>query len=399
MFTDNELSSIQVSVEEVFSVLNGLHPNKAPGPDSISNRLLKEAAPVICTSLCELFNHSLATGQFPAEWKLCNVSPIYKRVDRTDPSNYRPIALLPTVAKVLERLVHNHLYTHLMNNNLMNVNQSGFKKGDGTVLQLLRLVDNWAKSINDPNTSCTAAVFLDVRRAFDTEVASTVNTDLQIVSTWFNDWSLQLHPDKCKVICIKSPQSRVQLPPIYISGQIVEQVPTYTHLGLTVHQSLRWTEHAQLTSNKARRTMGLLWKLRGKLSQEALELAYFTLIRPKLEYASILLTNITAAASKILERVQYHAGRLVSGAAARTPYSEILHKLSPPRATNPDYPSRKQPIPATAAERSSPSHPPVQIVSSCTPPDCGTAYPARSQDPHGCRVSTDRNRAVRDAFI
>ncbi|KAI8490859.1 hypothetical protein Bbelb_312780 [Branchiostoma belcheri] len=159
------------------------------------------------------------------------------------------------------------------------------------------------------------------------EVASTVNTDLQIVSTWFNDWSLQLHPDKCKVICIKSPQSRVQLPPIYISGQIVEQVPTYTHLGLTVHQSLRWTEHAQLTSNKARRTMGLLWKLRGKLSQEALELAYFTLIRPKLEYASILLTNITAAASKILERVQYHAGRLVSGAAARTPYSEILHKL------------------------------------------------------------------------
>ncbi|KAI8484226.1 hypothetical protein Bbelb_380110 [Branchiostoma belcheri] len=140
------------------------------------------------------------------------------------------------------------------------------------------------------------------------EVASTVNTDLQIVSTWFNDWSLQLHPDKCQVICIKSPQSRVQLPPIYISGQIVEQVPAYTHLGLTVHQSYA----GQNTPNLPPTRPGGQWDSCGSYV---------------LEYASILLTNITAAASKILERVQYHAGRLVSGAAARTPYSEILHKL------------------------------------------------------------------------
>ncbi|KAI8487536.1 hypothetical protein Bbelb_347700 [Branchiostoma belcheri] len=121
-------------------------------------------------------------------------------------------------------------------------------------------------------------------------------------------------------------------------GQIVEQVPFYTHLGVTVHQTLRRTEHAQLTSNKARRTLGLLWKLRGKLSQEALERAYFMLIRPKLEYASILLTNITAAASKTLERVQYHAGRLVTGAAVRTPYLEVLQKLGWDRlATRRDY--------------------------------------------------------------
>ncbi|KAI8487535.1 hypothetical protein Bbelb_347690 [Branchiostoma belcheri] len=142
MFTNEELTSIQVSEEEVLGVLKELPPNKAPGPDGISNRLLKEAAPVICTSLCELFNHSLATGKLPGEWKQCNVTPVYKKGDRTDPSNYRPIALLPTVAKVLERLVHNHLYTYLKDNTLMNPKQSGFKKGDGTVLQLLRLADD-----------------------------------------------------------------------------------------------------------------------------------------------------------------------------------------------------------------------------------------------------------------
>ncbi|KAI8493851.1 hypothetical protein Bbelb_281980 [Branchiostoma belcheri] len=57
------------------------------------------------------------------------------------------------------------------------------------------------------------------------------------------------------------------------------------------------------------------------------------LIRPKLECASILLTNITAAASKTLERVQYHAGRLVTGAAVRTPYLEVLQKLGWDRLT------------------------------------------------------------------
>ncbi|CAH1240911.1 Hypp6192 [Branchiostoma lanceolatum] len=144
-FTNDELHTIQVSEEEVLTVLQGLHPNKAPGPDGITNRLLKEGAPVISASLCQLFNFSLASGQFQTEWKQFNVSPVYKKGDRTNPSNDRPISLLPTVTKVLERLVHNRLYSYLTVNNLLNVNQSGFKIGDGTVLQLLRLVDDWAK--------------------------------------------------------------------------------------------------------------------------------------------------------------------------------------------------------------------------------------------------------------
>ncbi|KAI8483419.1 hypothetical protein Bbelb_388820 [Branchiostoma belcheri] len=421
MFTNEELNTITVSVEEVQEALQALHPNKAPGPDGISNRLLKEAAPVICTSLCDLFNLSLSTGQLPAEWKQCNVSPVYKKGDRTDPSNYRPIALLPAVPKVLERLVHNRLYTYLANNDLFNINQSGFKKGDGTVLQLLRLVDEWAKSIDDPNTSCSAAVFLDVRRAFDTVwhdgliyklsrygvkgplnnwfadylagrqqrvvingvastwgstqagvpqgsilgpllflvfindikelpcssnincfaddtslsksgptaqvVARTTNIDLELVSTWFLDWGLQLHPDKCKVLCIKSPRSKVQLPPIYIAGQEVEQVPFYTHLGTTIHQTLRWTEHVQITTSKARRTLGFLWKLQGKLSREALEMAYNTMVRPKLEYAAVLLGDLSCSSSKMLERVHYQAGCLITGALRRTPSSVVMQEL------------------------------------------------------------------------
>ncbi|KAI8484174.1 hypothetical protein Bbelb_381280 [Branchiostoma belcheri] len=431
-YTTKELTHIQLSVEEVYNVLQGLHINKAPGPDGIPNRLLKEAAPVVSASLCELFNYSLATGQVPTEWKQSNITPVYKKGEKTDPHNYRPIALLSTVGKILERLVHNRLYAFLTDNALLNPKQSGFRKGDGTVLQLLRIIDDWAKSIDDADVACTAAVFLDVRRAFDTvwhdgliyklsrygiqgplinwfsdylsdrqqrvvingeasswgfptagvpqgsilgpllfvlylndikdlpckasincfaddtslynsgrsaaEVANTTNADLKHVSNWFQDWALQLHPDKCKVMCIRSPQSKVKLPPIYIEGELVEEVTSYTHLGVTMHYTLRWKEHAETVSSKSNKVLGLLSKLQSKLPREALETAYNTLVRSKLEYASILLCNIGTTASTTLEQVQYHAGRLVSGAMARTPRVKLLEELEwDSLATRRDY--------------------------------------------------------------
>ncbi|KAI8511854.1 hypothetical protein Bbelb_109540 [Branchiostoma belcheri] len=346
-FTQNELSTIQLSVEEVYNVLHCLRANKIPGPD------------------------------------------VHKKGDKTDPNNYRPIALLPTVAKVLERLVHNSLYKHLRDNNLLNPKQSGFRKGDGTVLQLLRLIDDWGKSIDDPNVACTAVVFLDVSPAYsatgspttyliannaingvasswgsttagvpqgsilgpllfliylndiqelpskssincvayDTslynsgrtavEVARTTNADLCLVSNWFHDWGLQLHPDKCKVMCIRTLQSKVKLTPLYLAGQLVEEVSHLTMLEGTRRRVCR----------KSRQVLGLLEKLKSKLPREAMEIAYNTLVRTKLEYASVLLSNISTTAAKSLEQVQYHAGRLVSGAMARTPHGKLLEEL------------------------------------------------------------------------
>ena len=170
------------------------------------------------------------------------------------------------------------------------------------------------------------------------EVASTTNADLCLVSDWFSDWGLELHPDKCKVMCIKAYQSKVQLPPIYLAGQILEQVTSYTHLGVTMHYTLRWKEHAETVSSKSKKVLGLLSKLQRKLSREALELAYNTLVRTKLEYASILFSNISVTASKTMERVQYHAGRLVSGAMARTPHDKLLEELEwDSLATRRDY--------------------------------------------------------------
>ncbi|KAI8493036.1 hypothetical protein Bbelb_290400 [Branchiostoma belcheri] len=408
-YTNKELTHIQLSVEEVYNVLQGLHVNKAPGPDGIPNRLLKEAAPVVSASLCELFNYSLATGKCLRNGNSQTSRPFIRREKRLTRTT---TGLLPSCQQ---------LYAFLTDNALLNPKQSGFRKGDGTVLQLLRIIDDWAKSIDDADVACTAAVFLDVRRAFDTvwhdgliyklsrygiqgplinwfsdylsdrqqrvvingeasswgfptagvpqgsilgpllfvlylndikdlpckssincfaddtslynsgrtaaEVASTTNADLNLVATWFQDWALQLHPDKCKVMCIRSPQSKVKLPPIYIADQLVEEVTTYTHLGVTMHYTLRWKEHAENVSSKSNKVLGLLSKLQRKLPREALETAYNTLVRTKLEYASVLFSNIGTTSCKTLEQVQYQAGRLVSGAMARTPRLKLLEEL------------------------------------------------------------------------
>jgi hypothetical protein len=98
-----ELSSIQLSEIEVVGVLRNLNSRKAYGPDNIPNRLLIELADVIAPWLCEIFNMSLDLGVVPLIWKMANITPVFKREDPTLAMNYRPISLLCTLSKVLER--------------------------------------------------------------------------------------------------------------------------------------------------------------------------------------------------------------------------------------------------------------------------------------------------------
>ena len=86
--------------------VKALQTGKAYGSDAINNRILKELAKPLSFSLSDLFNASLIKGQVPALWKQANVTPIHKKNDPSDITNYRPISLLSTVGKVLEKIVH-----------------------------------------------------------------------------------------------------------------------------------------------------------------------------------------------------------------------------------------------------------------------------------------------------
>ena len=159
----NCLSSIQLTPDEVAEVLRNLDPNKACGPDSIPNRLLRNIADKIGPSMCRLFNLSLSYGIMPDNCKLANITDVFKKDDPTLSANYRPISLLSTVSKVLERCVLNRCYNHLPAQ-LYHL-QHGFLKGRSTVTQLLEVYQDILNSVAGGQE--VDAIYLDLSKAFD----------------------------------------------------------------------------------------------------------------------------------------------------------------------------------------------------------------------------------------
>ena len=114
-----------------------------------------------------IFENILISSSYPDVWKLANVTPIFKKGDKQSIVNYRPISLLPICGKFFEKIIFHNLYSYLNVNNLITINQSGFRPGDSTTNQLLFLVDEIRQAFEDPKSLEVRAVFLDISKAFD----------------------------------------------------------------------------------------------------------------------------------------------------------------------------------------------------------------------------------------
>ena len=88
------LYNMQFSSQEVINVISKLDANKALGPDDISPRVLKECSLELAPSLADLCNYSMYIGALPDQWKLVHVTPVFKKGDKNNVTNYRPISLL-----------------------------------------------------------------------------------------------------------------------------------------------------------------------------------------------------------------------------------------------------------------------------------------------------------------
>ena len=106
-------SIIIISARKVRRVLRSLKTDKASGPDGVPLRFLKEFAEELAPVLCSLFRLILISCTYPSSWKHALVQPVPKKGDSSNPSNYRPIALTSTVAKVFESLLNSHFIKHL----------------------------------------------------------------------------------------------------------------------------------------------------------------------------------------------------------------------------------------------------------------------------------------------
>ena len=93
------------------------------------------------------FFSCIESGIFPTEWILTNVVPIYKRDDKPNVKNYRPVLLLPIFVKRFERLIYNKINLFFTENDLISLNQSGLKQGDSCINQLLSLTHDVHQSL------------------------------------------------------------------------------------------------------------------------------------------------------------------------------------------------------------------------------------------------------------
>lgn len=127
--------------------------------------VLKRVAHVISPTLSHLVNNSISSGVFPDCLKMCKVVPIFKGGDALSPSNYRPISILHIFSKMLEKLIHEQIYSYLETNNIFSNCQFGFRRNKGTTQALLKHTNYIYESLD--NNNFVFAMYLDLRKAFD----------------------------------------------------------------------------------------------------------------------------------------------------------------------------------------------------------------------------------------
>lgn len=155
----------QVSKEVLLKIIKSLKDKHSTGFDSISAILLKQCAPYMTDVLLEIINATIDEGIFPDCLKLSIVKPIYKKGEKNNASNYRPITLVSVFSKVIEKIIGEQIICFLDKHNILNNFQYGFRKKLSTNDAICEIVDYVTEAIdNHIKNSC---VFLDLSKAFD----------------------------------------------------------------------------------------------------------------------------------------------------------------------------------------------------------------------------------------
>ena len=158
--------------EEIRRLIEKL-PNKTSSSyDRINNIILKELKDIICLPVAKFFNRSMTEGKFPECMKLAEVVPLHKGGKTNIPNNYRPISLLMTLSKILEKIMYKRVYTFLIDTNQLYSSQYGFRSQHSCDHAINELLCAIIKNLERQWT--TISIFLDLSKAFDTLEHSTI---------------------------------------------------------------------------------------------------------------------------------------------------------------------------------------------------------------------------------
>ena len=141
-----------------------LNTNTASSPEGITSKLLKDYCNVCSKPLKRIINSGIENALFEDELKYANITPIHKKDDATDKSNYRPVSVLPVVSKIFERVLHRQIGTYM--ERFLSTFLCGYRKGYNAQHASMSVLEKWRISLD--NKGFGGAILMDLSKAFDT---------------------------------------------------------------------------------------------------------------------------------------------------------------------------------------------------------------------------------------
>ncbi|MCG8116962.1 MAG: reverse transcriptase domain-containing protein, partial [Candidatus Thiodiazotropha endolucinida] len=399
------MGDITVDPNGVAKLLGKLKIHKASGPDGLNARVLKECSAEISPVLAYIFNESLAQGTVPDEWRQANVTPVYKKGEKYDAANYRPVSLTCICCKTLEHILVSNINKHLAFESILADCQHGFRSQRSCETQLVQffhdIVSNLDGAINRGHKQ-TDLIIMDFAKAFDKvphrrllykldyygirgsthkwisswlsgrsqqvvldsqasdpvpvlsgvpqgsvlgpvlflvfindlpdNIRSSVRLfaddcvlyrdiyspsdcrilqdDLDRLAQWEADWQMKFNVAKCHSMRVSRHLQDKQIKFNYtLHQQTLEQVQSAKYLGITITDDLDWGQHISEITSKATRTLGFLRRNLAFAPRQTKDVAYKTLVRPQLEYASPIWHPYVKTQIQQVEKVQRTAAR------------------------------------------------------------------------------------------